>query len=65
MNMDTVYKLVNTKTGKQVELTLGEMDLAFMALEDYGSCIMDESSAYYDEQVESEYSGLMFKLGDI
>lgn len=50
---------------RSIELSLGELDLAYLALEDYGSCVMDESSQYYDEQVASEYSGLMFKLGDI
>ena len=63
-----MYKLVKIEANqpeKVVELTEGEVDMLYLGLEDYGSCVMDESSAYYDEQIESEYSGLMFKMGTI
>ena len=62
------YKLIRIEANqpeRMVELTEGELDLLYLGLEDYGSCVMDESSQYYSAEIEAEYSGLIFKLGDI
>ena len=62
------YKLIRIEENqpeREVELSVGELDTIWLALEDYSDCVMDESSGYYNAEFEAEYSGLMMKLGDI
>ena len=63
--MSIVYKVVKIESGKvdkEVLLNDNQLDLIFMALEDYQDNIYDENSPYYSAVDEADYSDLQAKL---
>ena len=63
--MTVSYKLIRIEDNhpeKVIELSENDMDLIWLGLEEYQNIVMDNSSFYYDEQVEAEYSELLYKL---
>ena len=63
--MSIVYKVVKIESGKvdkEILLNDNQLDLIFMALEDYQDNIYDENSPYYSAKDEADYSDLQHKL---
>ena len=63
--MSIVYKVVKIESGKvdkEILLNDNQLDLIFMALEDYQDNIYDENSPYYSSQDEADFSDLQHKL---
>ena len=63
--MSVVYKLVRIESGKsdkEVLLNDNQIELIYMALEEYQDNIYDEDSPYYSGSDEADYSDLQHKL---
>ena len=63
--MSVVYKLIRIESNqpeKMVELNDNQIELIYMALEEYQDNIYDEDSPYYSGVDEADYSDLQHKL---
>ena len=61
----TIRRIENNQAERVIELNQNQMELIFMALNEYQDSVYDENSPYYDEQDASDYSDLQFKIGEV
>ena len=63
--MSVVYKLIRIESGKADKVVLlndNQIELIYMALEEYQDNIYDENSPYFSSKDEADYSDLQHKL---
>jgi len=66
--MTVIYKLIKIQENQPesvVELSENQLEFIYSALGEYQDMVYDSESELYDEQDQSDYSDLQYKIGTV